>query len=117
MEVYGHDPRSWGTETLEVLGEDGRVRGLRVVSLDWSRGTPERIAGTERVLDAQLVLIAMGFVGPEKKVLDVLGAGSNPKVFVAGDASTGPSLVVSAIASGLACAARVAEALDLASAT
>lgn len=117
MEVYGHDPRSWGTETLEVLGEDGRACGLRVVSLDWSRGTPERIAGTERVLDAQLVLIAMGFVGPEKKVLDVLGAGSNPKVFVAGDASTGPSLVVSAIASGLACAARVAEALDLASTT
>ena len=112
MEVFGHDPRLWATETLEVLGEDGHVSGLRVVSLDWSGGRPERIANSERVLDAQLVLIAMGFVGPQREVLDALGAESNPRVFVAGDASTGPSLVVSAIASGLACAARVADSLN-----
>lgn len=112
-EVFGCDPRLWGTETLEVLGEDGRLSGLRVVSLDWSHGKPERIASSERVLAAQLVLIAMGFTGPQRNVLDVLGAGSDPKVFVAGDASSGPSLVVSAIASGLACAARVAEDLGL----
>lgn len=111
MEVLGHDPRMWATETLEVLGEDGCVSGLRIASLDWSDGKPLRVAGTERVLDAQLVLIAMGFVGPQRNVLDALGAESNPKVFVAGDASTGPSLVVNAIASGLACAARVAESL------
>ncbi|MBR3313239.1 MAG: glutamate synthase subunit beta [Atopobiaceae bacterium] len=113
MEVFGNDPRLWGTETLEVLGEEGRACGLRIVSLDWSQGKPERIAGSERVLDAQLVLIAMGFVGPRQDVLDAFGAESNPKVFVAGDASTGPSLVVSAIASGLACAARVAESLGI----
>ena len=109
IELFGHDPRMWATETLEVLDEDGRVGGLRVVSLDWSDGRPERVAGSEQVLDAQLVLIAMGFVGPERAVLDALEAESNPKVFVTGDASTGPSLVVSAIASGLSCAARVAE--------
>ncbi len=112
-EVFGCDPRLWGTETLEVLGEDGRLSGLRVVSLDWSHGKPERIASSERVLAAQLVLIAMGFTGPQRNVLDVLGAGSDPKVFVAGDASSGPSLVVSAIASGLACAASVAKDLGL----
>ena len=111
IEVFGHDPRMWATETLEVLGEDGQVSGLRVVSLDWSGGRPERVAGSERVLDTQLVLIAMGFVGPQREVLDALGAETNPQVFVAGDASTGPSLVVSAIASGLACATRVAETL------
>ena len=106
-EVFGHDPRMWATETLEVLGVDGHVSGLRVVSLDWSSGKPQRIAGSERVISAQLVLIAMGFVGPQRDVLDALGADSNLRVFVAGDALTGPSLVVSAIASGLACAARV----------
>lgn len=115
--VFGHDPRLWGTETLEFLSEGesegGRVSGLRVVSLDWSNGDPRRIAGSERVLDAQLVLVAMGFAGPEKDVLDALGARSNPKVFLAGDACTGPSLVVSAIASGLGCATRVAEALGI----
>ena len=35
IEVFGHDPRMWATETLEVLDDDGRVGGLRVVSLDW----------------------------------------------------------------------------------
>ena len=112
MAVLGRDPRMWATETLEVLGKDGHVSGLRIVSLDWSDGKPQRIAGSERVLDAQLVLIAMGFVGPQRSVLDALGAESNPRVFVAGDAATGPSLVVSAIASGLACAARVAQSLN-----
>ena len=111
MQVLGYDPRMWATETLEVLGEDGQASGLRVVSLDWTGGKPQRIAGSERVLDTQLVLIAMGFVGPQRDVLDALGAESNPQVFVAGDAATGPSLVVSAIASGLACAARVADGL------
>ena len=108
-EVFGHDPRMWATETLEVLGDDDHVSGLRVASLDWSSGRPERIADSERVLDAQLVLIAMGFVGPQREVLDALGTESSPRVFVCGDASTGPSLVVSAMASGLACAARVAK--------
>ena len=111
MAVFGRDPRLWATETLEVLGSDGRVSGLRVVSLDWSGGEPVRVAETERVLEAQLVLVAMGFVGPQQDVLDALRVGKDPAVFVAGDAKTGPSLVVSAIASGMACAARVAEAL------
>ena len=112
-ETFGHDPRLWGTDTLEVLGKAGKVSGLRVVSLDWSGGRPERISNTERVLKAQLILIAMGFVGPKRDVLDSLDAESNPKVFVAGDASTGPSLVVSAIANGIACAHRVGKKLGV----
>lgn len=131
--VYGQDPRQWGIETLEVLGKDGRVRGLRVVSLDWSKGAPSRVPETERVLNAQLVLIAMGFVGPQNGVLQALGVACNKtprhlpltvdgghraqnegghSVFVAGDCRTGSSLVVSAIADGMACATEVADYLE-----
>ncbi len=130
--AFGHDPRQWGIDTLEVLGEDGAVCGLRIVSLDWSCGKPQRVAGSERTVSAQLVLLSMGFVGPEGGAFEALGvertddarslpkladgnhqavaAGETP-VFVAGDCRSGSSLVVSAIADGLACAAEVAEAL------
>lgn len=112
--TFGGDPRLWSTETLEVLGEAGHVTGLRVVSLDWSGGKPERIEGTERVLPAQLVLIAMGFQGPEQDVFEALDAAQAAEektvpVFRAGDCRTGSSLVVNAIADGLTVAAQVAE--------
>ena len=136
----GEDPRSFATDTLEVLDDGkGNVAGLRVVSLDWSHGKPERIAGSERELKAQLVLLAMGFTGPERSVFDALGvqmaekgrplpvmvepgrhraarevsAAGEAKVFAAGDARNGSSLVVTAIADGLSCAAEVAEELGL----
>ncbi|HJA28687.1 MAG TPA: glutamate synthase subunit beta [Candidatus Olsenella pullicola] len=131
IELVGGEVRSWGVDTLEVLlGRDGRVRGLRVADLDWSGGRPERLAGSEREIHAQLVLVACGFVGPERDVLDALGvevgerglptcepdthrgrtAGETP-VFLAGDARTGSTLVVSAIADAMACAGEVAAAL------
>lgn len=130
--AFGHDPRQWGIDTLEVLGTDGQVSGLRVVSLDWSSGKPQRREGTERMLPAQLVLLAMGFTGPEGGVFDALGVecasdarglpvtvedshraaayGDTP-VFVAGDCRSGSSLVVNAIADGLACACEAADVL------
>ncbi|MBQ6523920.1 MAG: glutamate synthase subunit beta [Atopobiaceae bacterium] len=118
--TFGHDPRMWGVDTLEVLVGSGTVTGLRVAALDWSGGRPERIAGSEQVLLAQLVLIAMGFTGPEAAVFDALGVEapergathqSGEKVWLAGDCRSGSSLVVNAIADGLACAAEVAAAL------
>ena len=118
--TFGHDPRMWGVDTLEVLVGSGAVTGLRVAALDWSGGRPERIAGSEQVLPAQLVLIAMGFTGPEAAVFDALGVEapergathqSGEKVWLAGDCRSGSSLVVNAIADGLACAAEVAAAL------
>ena len=118
--AFGHDPREWGVDTLEVITADGAVAGLRVASLDWSGGKPERIAGSERVLPAQLVLIAMGFTGPEVAVFEALGVdvperGAKhrvaDKVWLAGDCRSGSSLVVNAIADGLACAADVAASL------
>lgn len=119
--AFGRDPRAWGVDTLEVLVADGAVTGLRVASLDWSGGKPERIEGSEQVLPAQLVLIAMGFTGPEAAVFEALGVDvpargashrAADRVWLAGDCRSGSSLVVSAIADGLACAADVAEALE-----
>ena len=120
--AFGHDPRTWGVDTLEVLVADGAVTGLRVAALDWSGGRPERIEGSEQVLTTQLVLIAMGFTGPEAAVFEALGVEvpargaahrASEQVWLAGDCRSGSSLVVSAIADGLACAAEVAEALKV----
>ena len=137
IELMGGEMREWGIDTLEVLrGEDGGVSGLRVVDLDWSHGKPERVEGSEREVPAQLVLIACGFTGPEKSVFDAFGVGLAQKgrplpvmatpashraaasigttpVFAAGDARNGSSLVVSAMADALACAAEVASTLKL----
>lgn len=118
--AFGHDPRAWGVDTLEVLVDGGAVTGLRAVALDWSGGSPERIEGSEQVLPAQLVLIAMGFTRPEAAVFEALGVkvperGAmhrvSDQVWRAGDCRSGSSLVVNAIADGLACAAEVAAAL------
>ena len=120
--AFGHDPRTWGVDTLEVLVADGAVTGLRVAALDWSGGRPERIEGGEQVLTTQLVRIAMGFTGPEAAVFEALGVEvpargaahrASEQVWLAGDCRSGSSLVVSAIADGLACAAEVAEALKV----
>jgi glutamate synthase (NADPH/NADH) small chain len=135
IEIQGADPRQWATNTLEVLtDEHGAARGLHVISLDWAGGRPVPQKGTERELPAQLVLIAMGFSGPEASVYEALGCrvsairdGMRPQVeegthrvindggtlYATGDALNGSSLVVSAIADGLACAAEVAAALGL----
>ena len=139
--AMGGEMRAWGVDTLEVLlDKKGSAAGLRVADLDWSAGKPERIAGSEHEVPAQLVLIACGFTGPEHGVFDAVGvpvatagrplpvmaaegshlaarvdgvaAGATP-VYVAGDARNGSSLVVSAMADALACAAEVAEALEL----
>ena len=68
--LMGAEMREWAVDTLEVLrDESGCVSGIRVVDLDWSVGRPERRMETERVMDAQLVLIACGFTGPKADVL------------------------------------------------
>ena len=133
IELMGGEMRQWGVDTREVLlDEAGAVRGLLVADLDWSEDRPRPVAGSEREIPAQLVLVACGFVGPERGVLDAFGvragerglpvcaegthqvrtAGETP-VFVAGDVRTGSSLVVSAIADAMACAGEVAATLGL----
>ena len=110
--------------TVEFLSNDvGEVRALRVAETEYIDGRRVPKSGTEREIPADLVLIAMGFTGPEqdgytedtRPEVTERGAfrraasyeSSIPGVFVAGDAGRGQSLIVWAIAEGRAAAANV----------
>jgi glutamate synthase (NADPH/NADH) small chain len=116
--------RVYAVNTQEFTGDDdGAVAGLRLIEVELVEGRFEPIAGSEREIPAQLVLLAMGFVGPEREgLVEQLGVDldargnvardeafmtSVPGVFVAGDAGRGQSLIVWAIAEGRSCAAGV----------
>ena len=115
--------RDFGAMTKRVLGDErGQVRALEVVRVQMNHGKLEEIAGSSFEIPCDLLLLAMGFVGPVKEglltqlgvALDVRGnvktdrgATSVPGVFAAGDMSRGQSLVVWAIAEGRACAETV----------
>jgi glutamate synthase (NADPH/NADH) small chain len=122
--------RDWSVASKRFLGENGRVRALEVVRLEWKDGKPVEVPGSEFTLPADLVLLAMGFVSPVQSVLDALGvqkdargnamattdgagcyATSVPKVFAAGDMRRGQSLVVWAIREGRQAARAVDEFL------
>jgi glutamate synthase (NADPH/NADH) small chain len=120
--AYGSDPRVYLTTAKKFLTDDqGNVSGVHLVEIRWERNdkgqfTPVDVPGTDRVVPAQLVLLAMGFVGPEQPLLESLGlerdprsnikaehgnfATSIPKVFAAGDCRRGQSLVVWAFNEG-----------------
>ena len=116
--------RKYAVSTQEFLGdENGNVRALQLVEVKFQNGRFEMVPGTEEEIPAELVLLAMGFVGPERDgVLDQLEVELDERgnikrdasyattvdgVFVAGDAGRGQSLIVWAIAEGRACAAGV----------
>jgi glutamate synthase (NADPH/NADH) small chain len=120
--------RLYSVNTERFLDDgNGNVRALLVHEVEFRDGRFEKIEGTERELAADLVLLAMGFVGPDKgSWLDQLGVEYDPRgnlvrderymtkvpgVFVAGDMGRGQSLIVWAIAEGRACAAGVDEYL------
>ena len=84
--------------TLEFLGENGRLTGVKVQPIDWKPnpegGRPLMVeAGPEEIIKADIVFLAMGFLKPQHPDLPA-------NVFLAGDAASGASLVVRAIASG-----------------
>jgi glutamate synthase (NADPH/NADH) small chain len=118
---WGDDPRRYAVQTTKFVGDAaGHVQEVHIVQVEWTRdngrAVPREIPGTEQVLPAQMVLLALGFAGPESLLLDRLGiekdANSNakaeygkyrtniPKVFAAGDMRRGQSLVVWAINEG-----------------
>ncbi|MFM1965479.1 MAG: hypothetical protein RL134_1204 [Actinomycetota bacterium] len=115
--------RVFAVSTEEFVGTDGRLTGLRLVDVDWSQGSPSPVEGSARVIPADLVFLAMGFVGPETGgPVEDLGLEVNDRgaiaraddyatsaegIFVAGDAGRGQSLIVWAIAEGRAAAASV----------
>ena len=102
--------RRWNINTLEFLGKDGKLTGVRIQSIDWkpnpAGGHPIMVeAGEPEVIKAELVLLAMGFLKPEHP--------EYPKnVFVCGDSANGASLVVRAMASGKQTAQKVAAFLQ-----
>ncbi len=121
--------RLYSVSTGAFLGdEEGRVAGLRISEVHFADGRFQPLEGTERVIPAQLVLLAMGFTGPQREgLLEQLGVeldergnvvrgddfmSSVPGVFVAGDCGRGQSLIVWAIAEGRSAARGVDEWLS-----
>jgi glutamate synthase (NADPH/NADH) small chain len=121
-ERFGSDPRIYSISTKKFEGDaQGQVKAIHMVQIEWVRSANgqfqmKEVPGTETVRPAQLVLLAMGFLGPEDTLLKALKveqdprsnikaeygqyATSIPKVFAAGDARRGQSLVVWAIHEG-----------------
>ncbi|WP_349742609.1 glutamate synthase subunit beta [Roseateles cavernae] len=122
--------REFAIATKEFLGEKGKVTGVKTVRVEWQGGKMVEVAGSEQVLKADLVFLAMGFVAPVATVLDAFGVAKDnrgnakatveftggyqtnvPKVFAAGDMRRGQSLVVWAIREGRQAARAVDEFL------
>ena len=122
--------REFAISTKEFVGEKGQVTGVKTVRVEWKDGKMVEVAGTEEIIKADLVLLAMGFVNPVATVLDGFGvekdgrgnakatselvggyATNTPKVFAAGDIRRGQSLVVWAIREGRQAARAVDEFL------
>jgi glutamate synthase (NADPH/NADH) small chain len=122
--------RAFAVSTKEFIGEKGKITGLKTVKVEWKDGKMVEVAGSEQVLKADLVLLAMGFVHPVASILESFGvekdgrgnakattefdggyATNVPKVFAAGDMRRGQSLVVWAIREGRQAARAVDEFL------
>jgi glutamate synthase (NADPH/NADH) small chain len=122
--------REFAIATKEFLGDKGKVTGVKTVRVEWKDGRMQEVAGSEQVLQADLVLLAMGFTSPVGTVLEGFGiekdargnakastefnggyATNVPKVFAAGDMRRGQSLVVWAIREGRQAARAVDEFL------
>ncbi len=90
--------RRWNINSLEFLGKDGKLTGVKVQPIDWKPnpegGRPIMVpAGKEEIIKCEMALLALGFIRPQQPAFP-------ENVFVAGDAAAGPSLVVRAMASG-----------------
>ena len=122
--------RVFAISTKEFIGEKGKLTGLKTVQVEWKDGKMVVVAGSEKILKADLVLLAMGFVNPVATVLEAFGVDKDargnakatteatgcyatnvPKVFAAGDMRRGQSLVVWAIREGRQAARAVDEFL------
>ena len=102
--------RRWNINTLEFLGKDGKLTGVRVQPIDWKPnpegGRPIMVeAGEPEVIKCEICFLAMGFLKPQQPEFA-------DNVFVAGDAANGASLVVRAMASGRKIAAQVDKYLN-----
>jgi len=122
--------RDWSVTTKELIGENGKVVALKAARVEWKDGKMSEVPGSEFTMPADLVFLAMGFVSPVQKLLEVFGVEkdqrgnakattdgegcyktSKEKVFAAGDVRRGQSLVVWAIREGRQAARAVDEFL------
>ncbi len=122
--------RDWSVATKKFIGKNGKVEKLVAARVEWKDGNMQEVPGSEFEMKADLVLLAMGFLGPvQQGLLEQFGAlgvekdarsnvkaategegayqTANPKVFAAGDMRRGQSLVVWAIREGRQCARSV----------
>jgi glutamate synthase (NADPH/NADH) small chain len=119
---FGADPRVYLTTAKKFVGDDkGQAKEIVTVEVKWEKNDkgqwiPKDIPGTEKILPAQLVLLAMGFLGPEQPLLDQLSVERDPRsnvkadyekyrtsipnIFAAGDCRRGQSLIVWAFNEG-----------------
>lgn len=122
IHLSGKDPRNYLVSTKKIVGNElGEVNEVHTVEVTWvkdalGRLIPQEVPGSEKVWQADIVLLAMGFLGPEDTILDELNLAKDPrsnvkaeyevfetnvdKVFAAGDMRRGQSLVVWAIQEG-----------------
>lgn len=124
--------REWGILTKEIMGEGGKVTGLKTVKVrfvksEGGRPNMEEVPGSEKIWPADLIILALGFMGPEASLPEMLGveldergniqatdteyATNVPNVFAAGDCRRGQSLIVWAISEGREAARRADEYL------
>jgi NADPH-dependent glutamate synthase beta subunit-like oxidoreductase len=128
---FGADPRSYAVVSKEFGGRDGKLTSVKIARIEWLKtdGGPKmvEVPGSVQTLEADLVLLAMGFLGPEAYLAEALGveldprsnyravhgqfATSQPGVFAAGDCRRGQSLVVWAINEGRGAARAIDEFL------
>ncbi len=118
--LYKKDPRQYCITSKEFIGNDGAVEQLKICQVEWKnidgRMIPQDITNTEETIPAQLVLLAMGFVGTEQNIFNEFKIAKSPQnnidakeddcttsipgIFAAGDARRGQSLVVWAVKEG-----------------
>lgn len=125
-EIFGADPRLYCINTKKLVGDDnGQLKEVHTVAVKWEKDSngrfvPKEVPGSEKVWPAQLVLLAMGFLGPEENVLKAFGVEQDNRtnakaeygqfttnvkgIFAAGDMRRGQSLVVWAINEGISAA-------------
>ncbi|KAI8078224.1 uncharacterized protein B0P05DRAFT_597034 [Gilbertella persicaria] len=125
---FGKDPREYCVLSKEFIVENGQVKGIKTVRVEWTKDAAGRwamaeVPGSEETFEADLVLLSMGFLGPEEAVIKQLNikqdgrsnietpkgkyATSVPGVYAAGDCRRGQSLIVWGINEGRMCAREV----------
>jgi len=129
MTKFGKDPRSYEVLTKRFIADDnGNVKGLELIKVKWEKDESgklqlKQMEGTEEIIEAELVFLAMGFLGPEQIIAEKLDMERDnrsnfkanfgdfrtnvERVFAAGDCRRGQSLVVWAIAEGRQAAAQI----------